>query len=71
MAEWSEDHVAVVCYFNIQHLGLVDKVWLNWRPEGALRCSGETAGWESRHLQDCSPRLCRLKIDGLTPVSKY
>jgi hypothetical protein len=26
---------------------------------------------ESRHLQDCSPRLCRLRTDGLTPMSKY
>jgi hypothetical protein len=26
---------------------------------------------ESRHLQDCSPRLCRLRTDGLTPVIKY
>jgi hypothetical protein len=25
----------------------------------------------SRHLKGCSPRLCRLRIDGLTPVSKY
>jgi hypothetical protein len=29
MAEWSEDHVVAVGYFNTQHLGLVDKVWLN------------------------------------------
>jgi hypothetical protein len=26
---------------------------------------------KSRHLQGCSPRLCRLRIDGLAPVSKY
>jgi hypothetical protein len=25
----------------------------------------------SRHLQDCSPRLCLLRNDRLTPVSKY
>jgi hypothetical protein len=25
----------------------------------------------SRHLQGCSPHLCRLRIDGLTPASKY
>jgi hypothetical protein len=26
---------------------------------------------ESRHLQGCSPRVCRLRTDGLTPVRKY
>ena len=26
---------------------------------------------ESRHLQGCSPRLCRLRTEGLAPVSKY
>jgi hypothetical protein len=26
---------------------------------------------ESRHLQDCSTRLCRLRVDGLAPASKY
>jgi hypothetical protein len=25
----------------------------------------------SRHLQDCSPRLCRLRTDELASVSKY
>jgi hypothetical protein len=35
MAEWSEDHVAVIGYF-ILNTGLVDKAWLNWRPGGAL-----------------------------------
>jgi hypothetical protein len=48
MIEWSEDHVMAVGYFNTQHLGLVDKVWLNWRSGGALRWKGEAAGWEGR-----------------------
>jgi hypothetical protein len=26
---------------------------------------------ENRHLLGCSPRLCRLRTDGLAPVSKY
>jgi hypothetical protein len=26
---------------------------------------------ESQHLQCCSPHLCWLRTDGLTPVSKY
>jgi hypothetical protein len=25
---------------------------------------------ESRHLQGCRPHLCRLRTDGLSPVSK-
>jgi hypothetical protein len=26
---------------------------------------------KSRHLKGCRPLQCRLKTDGLTPVSKY
>jgi hypothetical protein len=37
MAEWLEDHVAAVGYFNTQRFGLVYKTWLNWRPDVALR----------------------------------
>jgi hypothetical protein len=45
-----------------------------------LRSGGKcrTIGWEgqgvvlvSRHLQDCSSRLCWLRIDGLASASKY
>jgi hypothetical protein len=50
----------------------------NLRPSGAFRGKGrqlvgKVVEWyvRSRHLQDCSPRLCRLRTDGLTPVSKY
>jgi hypothetical protein len=34
---------------------------------------GKVREWyvASRYLQDCSPCLCRLRIDGLAPVSKY
>jgi hypothetical protein len=34
---------------------------------------GKVGEWyvKSRDLQSCSPRLCRLRTDGLTPVSKY
>jgi hypothetical protein len=34
---------------------------------------GKVGEWcvESWHLQDCSPRLCRLMTDVLAPVSKY
>jgi hypothetical protein len=50
----------------------------NLRPGGALRWKLETASWKgrewyvvSRYLQGCSSRLCRLRINGLTPASKY
>jgi hypothetical protein len=36
MTEWLKDHVAVIDS-QTQHLGLVDGIWLNWRPGGALR----------------------------------
>jgi hypothetical protein len=78
MVEWSEDHVAAVGYFTTQHFRLVDKTWLNWRPGGALRKKWrqlvrKVREWYavSRHLQDCSPRLCLLRTDGLTLMSKY
>jgi hypothetical protein len=40
----------------------------NWRP-----LDGKVGEWyvESRHLQGCSPRLCRLRTDVLAPASKY
>jgi hypothetical protein len=39
-----------------------------WRP-----LVGKVGEWymENRHLQDCIPRLCRLRTDGLAPASKY
>jgi hypothetical protein len=77
MVEWSKDHVVVIGS-QTQHFGLVDVTWLNWRPGGALwekwrQLVGKVEEWYmiSRHLQSCSPRLCRLRIDGLAPVSKY
>jgi hypothetical protein len=39
--------------------------------EGLLVGKGEKSDVESRHLQGCSPNLCRLRTDGLTPTSKY
>jgi hypothetical protein len=36
MTEWSEEHVATICSLNL-NLGLIDGLWLNWRPDGALR----------------------------------
>jgi hypothetical protein len=47
----------------------------NLRPGGAFRGKGRqlVGEWyvESQHLQGCSPNLCRLRTDGLVPVSKY
>jgi hypothetical protein len=39
-----------------------------WRPS-----VGKVGEWyvDSRHLQDCSPCLSRLRTDGLAPASKY
>jgi hypothetical protein len=51
---------------------------INLRPGGALRESGGPLGGkvgesdvEIWHLQGCSPRMCRLRTNGLAPVSKY
>jgi hypothetical protein len=77
MVEWSEDHGAAIGFLN-SNLGLVGITWLNWRPGGALgkKCRpsvGKVGEWfmESRHLQGCSLRLCRLRTNGLAPASKY
>jgi hypothetical protein len=52
--------------------------WLKWRPGGATREMGdnwlgrsESEYVASRHLQCCSPRLCRLKTVWLAPACKY
>jgi hypothetical protein len=77
MAEWSEDHMATIGSLNL-NFSLVGGIGCNWRSGGALRWKVETTDWkgrewyvESRHLQGCSPRLCRLRTDGLAPVRKY
>jgi hypothetical protein len=36
MAERSEDHRAVIGFLKL-NLGLIDGLWLNWRPGSALR----------------------------------
>jgi hypothetical protein len=52
--------------------------WITWDRAGPLGGKwrpliGKVGEWvmESRHLQGCSPRLCRLRTDGLAPASKY
>jgi hypothetical protein len=36
MAEWLEDHGVAIASLNL-NFGLIDGLWLNWRPDGALR----------------------------------
>jgi hypothetical protein len=37
MAEWSKDHVAAIGSLKTKHFGLLAKIWLKWRPGGAIR----------------------------------
>jgi hypothetical protein len=73
MAEWLKDHVTVICSLN-------STLWFNWwnlvklETGRALRekwrqLVGKVDEWymESWHLQGYSPRLCRLRTDGLPP----
>jgi hypothetical protein len=49
--------------------------WERAGPLGESIGQSDGKGWEcdvkSRHLQGCSPRLCRLRTNELAPVSKY
>jgi hypothetical protein len=65
-------------FFKTQHFGLLTKIWLKWRPDGATRGKwGQSVGkggeWyvKNQHLQDCSPCLCRLRTVRLAIASKY
>jgi hypothetical protein len=59
--------------------GSICNCWVNnLRPVGPLGGKWRTVGWEGRgvvcsnwHLQGYSPRLCRLRVDGLVVASKY
>jgi hypothetical protein len=73
MDKSSEDHVEAISLSTQSWNPVLDEE-LTWRPGGACRWKGETVGWEdrewyveSKHLQGCSPRLCRLRTDGLAP----
>jgi hypothetical protein len=76
-AEWSKDHVLVIGLYTLllleAYVGMV-----NLRPGGSPgKSGGPSVGKgrkndvESWHLQGCSPRLCRLRTDGLALMSKY
>jgi hypothetical protein len=41
-------------------LGLIDGLWLNWRPSGALRWKVKTVGWEGRGVVCRKPTPLRL-----------
>jgi hypothetical protein len=78
MAEWSKDHMAAIGSLKLNTLVYWLKIWLKWRPGGATRRKwGQLVGKVrsryvvSWHLQDCSPRLSRLRTVRLTPTSKY
>jgi hypothetical protein len=47
MAKWSEDHGAVIGSLNL-NFGLINGLWLNYKPSGALRWKVKTVGWEGR-----------------------
>jgi hypothetical protein len=56
MAGCSEDHVAAIGSLNL-NFGLIDDLWLTWRPDGSLRWKVETLDGKvrewcvaSRHL---------------------
>jgi hypothetical protein len=36
MAEWSEEHEVAIGSLN-SNIDLIDGLWLNWRPGGAIR----------------------------------
>jgi hypothetical protein len=75
-AEWSKDHVLAIGAYTLLYLGYY--YWRKWRLDGAIRGSvedlegkdGESVVAILRFLCG-SPRLCRLRIEGLIPVSKY
>jgi hypothetical protein len=67
------------------HRFLKPKLWLswwniiNWRPGGTLKWKAEdhwlgreeSVIWKVGPSKIVAPRLCRLRTDGLAPVSKY
>jgi hypothetical protein len=72
MAEWSKDHMAAIGYLN---LTLVSWIIVKLETERGpyVESADRRMEWfvESRHLQGSGPHLCRLRTDGLAPVSKY
>jgi hypothetical protein len=59
MAEWSEDHRAAIGFLNL-NFDLIDGLWLNWRPSGALRWKVKTVDSEGRGVVCGKPAPSRL-----------
>jgi hypothetical protein len=78
MVEWSEDHVAAKCPFKLEPWNLwvmSDKMETGWGHLGGPVEHSEGKSEESdiailRFLCGSS-HLCRLRAEGLVPVSKY
>jgi hypothetical protein len=78
MVEWSEDHVVAIGPFKLEPWNLCfisDKMETGRAQLGGPVEHSEGKGGESavailRFLCD-SPHLCRLRTEGLVPVSKY
>jgi hypothetical protein len=78
MAEWSEDHVAAIDPFKLAPWNMClmsDKIEIGRGQLGGPVEHSEGKGGESDVsilMFLCgSPRLCRLRTEGLVPVSKY
>jgi hypothetical protein len=60
MAEWSKDHVAAICSLKTQHFGLLAKIWLKWRSDGATRGKGRQLVGKVREWVCGKPAPSRL-----------
>jgi hypothetical protein len=63
MTEWSEDHMTAIGSLN-SNLGLIGGVWLNWRPDRALRWKVETVGREGNLWKADTSKVVALACVG-------
>jgi hypothetical protein len=59
MAEWSEEHEVAIGSLN-SNIDLIDGLWLNWRPGGAIRWKVKTVSWKGRGVVCEKPSPSRL-----------
>jgi hypothetical protein len=78
MAEWSEDHAAVIGFLKLNAWFKCWSLVKNGDRAGPLGKWGDSwlgrlgSGYvANQHLQGCSPHLCRLGTVRLAPMSKY
>jgi hypothetical protein len=78
MAKWSKDHVVAIDPFKLDPWNLwlmSDKMEIGRGQLGGPVEHSEGKGGESAvailRFLCCSPCLCRLRIEGLVPMSKY